>query len=90
MSEHSNNSESTLSVVVKRFGIKAKGGLLRGFQGAASRYEDMAEPQTADSPTGPARTLQYTRRGLKMVGEKSLFDINEPIWHPDEKVDVCV
>ena len=41
-----------------------------------------------DSPDSPsqARTLQYTRRGLKMVGEKSLFDLKEPIWHPDEKV----
>ena len=44
-----------------------------------------------DSPDGPdspsqARTLQYTRRGLKMVGEKSLFDLKEPVWHPDEKV----
>ena len=40
---------------------------------------------TPDSPS-QARTLQYTRRGLKMVGEKSLFDLKEPIWHPDEKV----
>ena len=41
-----------------------------------------------DSPDSPsqARTLQYTRRGLKMVGEKSLFDLKEPVWHPDEKV----
>ena len=40
-----------------------------------------------DSPESPsqARTLQYTRRGLKMVGEKSLFDLKEPVWHPDEK-----
>ena len=37
-----------------------------------------------ESPT-QARTLQYTRRGLKMVGEKSVFDLKEPIWHPDEK-----
>ena len=46
-----------------------------------------------DSPDSPsqARTLQYTRRGLKMVGEKSIFDLKEPIWHPDEKVsDSCV
>jgi len=40
---------------------------------------------TPDSPS-QARTLQYTRRGLKMVGEKSIFDLKEPIWHPDEKV----
>ncbi len=33
------------------------------------------------------KTLQYTRRGLKMVGkEKSLFDLDEPVWHADEKV----
>lgn len=42
-------------------------------------------PDDPDSPS-QARTLQYTRRGLKMVGEKSLFDLKEPIWHPDEKV----
>ena len=43
---------------------------------------------STDDPDSPsqARTLQYTRRGLKMVGEKSLFDLKEPIWHPDEKV----
>lgn len=45
-------------------------------------------PGDPDSPS-QARTLQYTRRGLKMVGEKSLFDLKEPIWHPDEKVS-CV
>lgn len=33
------------------------------------------------------KVLQYTRHGLRMVGEKkSLFDLNEPVWHPDEKV----
>lgn len=38
-----------------------------------------------ESPRVP-RTLQYTRRGLKMVGEeKALFDLDEPIWHADEK-----
>ena len=38
-----------------------------------------------DSPQLP-RTLQYTRRGLKMVAEdKALFDLDEPIWHADEK-----
>ena len=37
--------------------------------------------------TGQPKTLQHTRRGLRMVGdEPSLFDLNEPIWHPDEKV----
>jgi len=42
----------------------------------------------AEPPGSPqVKTLQYTRRGLKMVGEeKSLFDLEEPIWHPDEKV----
>ena len=44
-------------------------------------------PNSPDSPS-QARTLQYTRRGLKMVGEKSLFDLKEPIWHPDEKASV--
>lgn len=42
---------------------------------------------TPESPT-QARTLQYTRRGLKMVGEKSVFDLKEPIWHPDEKASL--
>lgn len=41
--------------------------------------------ETPDSPQ--VKTLQYTRRGLKMVGEeKSLFDLEEPVWHADEKV----
>lgn len=43
-------------------------------------------PSDPDDSPSQARTLQYTRRGLKMVGEKSLFDLKEPIWHPDEKV----
>ena len=33
------------------------------------------------------KTLQHTRRGLRMVGDQpSLFDMSEPVWHPDEKV----
>ena len=35
-----------------------------------------------------AKTLQHTRRGLKMVGNKSLFDLDEPQWIPDDSV--CV
>ena len=37
--------------------------------------------------TSHGKVLQYTRHGLRMVGDStSLFDLNEPIWHPDEKV----
>lgn len=37
--------------------------------------------------TGHGKVLQYTRHGLRMVGDSaSLFDLNEPVWHPDEKV----
>ena len=57
------------------------------------REFNMATVIGLDSPEGEppgspqVKTLQYTRRGLKMVGEeKSLFDLEEPIWHPDEKV----
>ena len=33
------------------------------------------------------RHIQYNKRGeLKMVGQKSLFDLDEPVWHADEKV----
>ena len=33
------------------------------------------------------RHIQYNMRGeLRMVGEKSLFDLGEPVWHADEKV----
>ena len=33
------------------------------------------------------RHIHYNKRGeLRMVGEKSLFDLDEPIWHADEKV----
>ena len=34
---------------------------------------------------GSQKTVQYTWRGLRMVGEPSLFDLEEPVWHPDEK-----
>ena len=46
----------------------------------------MAQPD--DPEEQPGKILQHTRRGLKMVAavEKSLFDLNEPIWHADEKV----
>ena len=37
--------------------------------------------------TSHGKVLQYTRHGLRMVGDSaSLFDLNEPVWHPDEKV----
>ena len=42
----------------------------------------MAEPGSPKS-----KTLQHTWHGLKMVGgDKSLFDLKEPVWHADEKV----
>ena len=43
----------------------------------------------AEATDGPqhVKTLQYTRRGLRMVGDPSLFDLDEPVWHPDEKVN---
>ena len=45
----------------------------------------MAQPEGSEEQ--PGKILQHTRRGLKMVAdEKSLFDLNEPIWHADEKV----
>ena len=50
----------------------------------------MAQPD--DPEAHPGKVLQHTRRGLKMVADenaqKSLFDLNEPIWHADEKVTV--
>lgn len=32
------------------------------------------------------KTVHYTKRGLKVVGPKSIFDLDEPPWIPDEKV----
>ena len=32
------------------------------------------------------KTVHYTKRGLKVVGPKSIFDLDEPPWVPDEKV----
>ena len=32
------------------------------------------------------KTVQYTKRGLKVVGPKSIFDLDEPPWVPDDKV----
>ena len=34
------------------------------------------------------KTVQYTKRGLKVVGPKSIFDLEEPPWIPDEKVSL--
>lgn len=36
------------------------------------------------------RTVQYTKRGLKVVGPKSIFDLDEPPWVPDDKVHNCL
>ena len=38
--------------------------------------------------SGQGKVLQHTRRGLKMVGERSFFDLDEPVWHADEKVNL--
>ncbi|CAI8055513.1 Zinc finger FYVE domain-containing protein 21 [Geodia barretti] len=36
------------------------------------------------------RHIHYNKRGeLQMVGQKSLFDLDEPVWHADEKSPVC-
>ena len=48
------------------------------------RIEGVDTEETPDSPQ--VKTLQYTRRGLKMVGEeKSLFDLEEPVWHQTKR-----
>ncbi|XP_065882636.1 zinc finger FYVE domain-containing protein 21-like [Dysidea avara] len=36
------------------------------------------------------KKVQYTKWGLKMVGTKSIFDLDEPPWLPDEKVRRCL
>lgn len=41
--------------------------------------EESASPQ-------PSRTLHHTMRGLKMVGQKGIFDLKEPKWEDDDKV----
>lgn len=53
------------------------------YSSSASEGGGMAE--ATDGPQ-QIKTLQYTRRGLRMVGDPSLFDLEEPVWHPDEKV----
>ncbi len=52
------------------------------------RLHSMAAQQ--EEATGALKTVQYTWRGLRMVGEASLFDMAEPVWHPDEKVRACL
>ena len=32
------------------------------------------------------KTVHYMKRGLKVVGPKSIFDLDKPPWVPDEKV----
>ena len=49
-------------------------------------YTLMAHSYEEEQPS-MERHIQYNKRGeLKMVGEKTLFDLSEPIWHADEKV----
>lgn len=52
------------------------------------RHDSSSSGDMAESTEEPkqVKTLQYTRRGLRMVGDPSLFDLDEPVWHPDEKV----
>ena len=46
----------------------------------AHSYEEEEEPSME-------RHIHYNKRGeLQMVGQKSLFDLDEPVWHADEKV----
>ena len=46
----------------------------------AQGYEDEEEPSME-------RHIHYNKRGeLQMVGQKSLFDLDDPVWHADEKV----
>ncbi len=51
---------------------------------AKERLRSMAAQE--EETAGALKTVQYTWRGLRMVGEASLFDMAEPVWHPDEKV----
>lgn len=53
-------------------------------ESSAKTANVMANKEEVDS--GTPKTVQYTWRGLRMVGEPSLFDLDEPTWHPDEKV----
>lgn len=49
----------------------------------------MAHSYEEDEPN-MERHIHYNKRGeLQMVGQKSLFDLEEPIWHADEKSPVC-
>ena len=46
----------------------------------------MAHSYEEDEPS-MERHIHYNKRGeLQMVGQKSLFDLDEPVWHADEKV----
>lgn len=46
--------------------------------------------EAPEAPPGQEKHLQYTWRGLKMVSdEKSIFELDEPIWHADDKVGGC-
>lgn len=48
----------------------------------------MAHSYEEDEPN-MERHIHYNKRGeLQMVGQKSLFDLEEPIWHADEKVSI--
>lgn len=48
----------------------------------------MAHSYDEDEPN-MERHIHYNKRGeLQMVGQKSLFDLDEPVWHADEKVHI--
>ena len=46
----------------------------------------MAALANEEESSGQAKTIHYTWRGLRVVKEPSLFDLDEAVWHPDEKV----
>lgn len=53
----------------------------------ADRVVHITTDSEESAPPQPSRTLHHTMRGLKMVGqEKGLFDLDEPKWEDDDKV----
>ena len=78
-----NFSDSRARTGVK--GYEGWAGLPRGSL-FRERGEIMAHSYDVEE-SSMERHIHYNKRGeLQMVGQKSLFDLDEPVWHADEKV----
>ena len=67
-------------------GCEGWAGLLASVAIGYLGRDTMAHSYDEEEPS-MERHIHYNKRGeLQVVGQKSLFDLDEPVWHADEKV----